>query len=84
MLASHGSQKSTQWHPNMIFFIDFPPLVKHYHDTEEDDYDNSFKITCQCCNGLVICTGKGVELIYINFSHAVMSKIGIYTEELFT
>ena len=56
-------------------------LVKHYHVTMEEDY-NQFKITCQCCNGFVTCYGVNVELIYITFLHAIISTLGIYPEEL--
>ena len=55
------------------------PLVKHYFVTMEED-ENKSKITFQCCNGSVICSGRSVELLRINFLHACMSTLGLYPE----
>ena len=57
------------------------PLVKHYFLNMEEDI-NKLKITCQLCNGFVTCSGRGVELLYINFIHAGMSTIGLYTKDI--
>ena len=61
----------------------FVLLVKQYHVTYEDD-DKPFKITCQYCNGFVICSSNSVEILYINFIHSGESTIGIYPEDLDT
>ena len=61
----------------------FLPLVKHYNVTEDDDSEKSFKITCQRCNGFVICAGKNGELIYNYFICAGMSTLGLYPKGVF-
>ena len=43
---------------------------------------NSFKITCQHCNGFVTFSVRSGELIYITFSHDELYTIGLYPEEL--
>ena len=57
------------------------PLVKQYCVTMEED-DNKFKITCQCCNGFVTCSGMSGELIYITFLRDGFSTIGLYPEDI--
>ena len=40
------------------------------------------KVTCQCCNGFGLCSGRSVELLYITFIHDRMSTIELYPEEV--
>ena len=47
---------------------------------EEDD--NTFKTTCQFCNGFVTCSGRSEELLYITFLRYGISTLGLYPEEL--
>ena len=49
-------------------------LVKNYHVTMEEDY-NQFKVNYQRCNGFVEISGRRGELIYIKFLHAGMSTL---------
>ena len=58
------------------------PLAKHYFVTMEEDY-NQLKITCQRCNGFVICSGRSEELLYINFIHAGFFTLGLHPKYLF-
>ena len=48
-----------------------------------DDVDKLFKITCQCCNGYLICAVRNGELLYITFLHAGMSSIVLYPEDIY-
>ena len=65
--------------PKYDILRSFVPLVENNHVTEDND-DKPFKITCKSCNKIVRCAVKSVELIYINFLHAVMSTLGLCPE----
>ena len=67
--------------PNYKILCSLVPLVKYYFATMEEA-DNQLKITCQHCNGFVICKGRSTELVYITFLHSGLSIIGIYPDEL--
>ena len=67
--------------PKYNILCSLAPLLKRYFVTMKED-DNQFKITCQRCNVFLICKGRSGELLYITFLHAVLSTLGLYTEEL--
>ena len=57
------------------------PPVKNYLVTMEEEH-TLFKITCQRCNGFVICKGSSGEVLYITFICSGFSTIALYPEEL--
>ena len=83
--SSYIMQKSEQHRltPKYDIIHSFPPLVKHYHVTEEDDGDKLFKTTSQLCNGFVRRYGKMGELLYFKFCHADVSILGLYPGDIF-
>ena len=66
--------------PKYDIMFSLLPLVKQYNATMKEE-DNQFKITCQCCNDFVTCSGMSGELLNITFIHSRISTLGIYPEE---
>ena len=62
-------------------FRSFVPPEKYSYANLVNDEKKSTS-TCQHCDGCVKCSGKSVAIIHINFPHAGMTGLGLYTEGL--
>ena len=63
-------------------FVFIFPLVKYFRVYSVNDYDNSFKITFQRCDGYDKYATPCGKLCYINLLHACMTMLGTYPGEI--